>query len=366
MSVDSACREVESIRKKLGSLHHDRAQETKNAAGSLEKATTAEAAAKRTSSVSVQQSKLREARGHRETHAKQQKKLADIENKISSETKRLAEAEKKLSAEQAREQKQHREQQERVRKQNRQQQERVQQRQAEEMRSMSETLESHALLHELTQARLARLRELPEKIRVLLLAANPLDSPRLQLDEEVRAIQEKIRMSEHRDAVELVSRWAIRPGDLMQAIHEIKPLIVHFSGHGAASGAIVLQGQSGQSKLVPQAAIVEMLAVTAGRIQLVFFNNCYSCEWAKAVAQHVPAAIGMNAVFSDEASRLFAASFYSAIGFGRSIAQAFREARVALMLEGVPEEGVPELFSRADGDVEELVLVRPESVTSVD
>ena len=40
----------------------------------------------------------------------------------------------------------------------------------------------------------------------------------------------------------------------------------------------------------------------------------------------------MNTTIGDEAAKLFAASFYRAIGFGRSIQDAFEQARVALML----------------------------------
>ncbi len=37
-----------------------------------------------------------------------------------------------------------------------------------------------------------RLKAVPEKISVLFLAANPIDTPPLRLDEEARAIQERI------------------------------------------------------------------------------------------------------------------------------------------------------------------------------
>jgi len=73
---------------------------------------------------------------------------------------------------------------------------------------------------------------LPQKLKVLVLAANPLDQDQLRLDEEVRAITEKIRMSKYRDRVELISAWAVRTTDLFQALNEHEPHVVHFSGHG--------------------------------------------------------------------------------------------------------------------------------------
>ena len=45
------------------------------------------------------------------------------------------------------------------------------------------------------------MKALPEKITVLFLAANPKSTPQLNLDEEARAIREKIRLSEYRDVM---------------------------------------------------------------------------------------------------------------------------------------------------------------------
>lgn len=350
MSMESARREVENIHKQLARLQGEKAQEARNAANLLNKASSAEASAVRTSSLSSRQAKVREAQRYRESHAKLHKKIADIESKISAETKRLGEAEKKLLSEQEREQRQQR-----------QRQERLQREQARTIRSMSNTLVDHTWLHATTQARLDQLHELPESINVLFLAANPIDRPQLQLDEEARAIQEKIRMSEHRDAVQFVSRWALRPGDILQALNECDPQVVHFSGHGSETGAIIFQDDRGRSKPVSQAAILETMAATAGRIQLVFFNNCHSRERAEAVVRHVPAAIGMNTTITDEAARIFSAQFYAAIGFGHSVERAFKQAKAALMLEGIPEDSTPELFLGEDVDGGTLVLVRPEN-----
>ena len=49
------------------------------------------------------------------------------------------------------------------------------------------------------------------KIKVLFLVSNPLTQDRLALDEECRQISAKIRSSDHRDAIELIAAWAVRP-----------------------------------------------------------------------------------------------------------------------------------------------------------
>ena len=180
-----------------------------------------------------------------------------------------------------------------------------------------------------------------------------------RLDEEVRDIGEMIRKSEHRDAVRLESRWAVRPLDVLQAINECKPTIIHFSGHGSDQEEIVFQDEYGQTKVVSKEAIVQTMAAASGNIEIVFFNTCYSRSQAEAVVQHVASAIGMNTSIGDDAARVFAAQFYSAIGFGLSVQTAFGQAKAALMLEGIPEESTPELFIAPGISGDELILVRP-------
>jgi hypothetical protein len=227
------------------------------------------------------------------------------------------------------------------------------------MAEISSTLDRHSELHGLALTAIERLGALPKEITVLYLAANPVDQEQLRLDEEVRAIGEMLRRSDHRDAVKLESRWAVRPLDVLQAINEATPTIVHFSGHGSDQEEIVFQDDAGRTKLVSKAAIAETLAASSSGIQLVFFNLCYSRPQAEAVVAHVPAAIGMNTSIGDVAARVFAAQFYSAVGFGLSVGRAFDQAKAALMLEGIPEDDAPELFLTTGLGRDELVLVGP-------
>jgi hypothetical protein len=64
------------------------------------------------------------------------------------------------------------------------------------------------------------------------------------------------------------------------------------------------------------------------------------------VTQHVDVAIGMNAPVSDEAARLFASQFYSAVGFGTSIEVAFNQAISRLMVDASRRRRRPNCSSR--------------------
>ena len=135
------------------------------------------------------------------------------------------------------------------------------------------------------------MKALPEKITVLFLAANPKSTPQLNLDEEARAIREKIRLSEYRDSVQFESRWAVRAGDILQAINETNPTIVHFSGHGTDLGELVLLNPDGTEKFVSAEAITAAMATASDTIRLVVFNACFSEAQAESVVNHIEAAV---------------------------------------------------------------------------
>jgi hypothetical protein len=203
-----------------------------------------------------------------------------------------------------------------------------------------------------------RFADLPAKITVLFAAANPIDTNRLRLDGELRSIQERIRASDHRDSITLESRWALRPPDLLQALNEVRPHIVHFSGHGNER-SIAFEGATGDAVAVDVGALVELMRVMTDNIRVVVFNICSSSDLAQEVSAHVEAAIGMDGEIDDCAAEIFSAAFYSAVGFGRSLEEAFGQARAALMLEASNAAAIPVMFVRTDCSASEIVLVRP-------
>lgn len=184
------------------------------------------------------------------------------------------------------------------------------------------------------------------KIKVLFLASNPKGTQPLNLGDEARAITEKIRAAEHRDLLQFVTVWAVRPDDLLQALNEHKPHIVHFSGHGNKTGEITLLDGNGQPKPVGARAIKALFTTMKDNVRVVFLNACYTKYQAEAITEVIDCAIGMNSAIGDEAAIVFSASFYRAIGFNRSVQEAFDQANVALMFEGIFEEDTAELLSK--------------------
>ena len=195
-------------------------------------------------------------------------------------------------------------------------------------------------------------------MRILFLAANPGATSALKLDEESREIGVKIRGSEFRDSVELITQWAVRPDDLLQFLNQYRPHIAHFSGHGSPSEEIILTADSGALKPVSKAALVSLFRTLKDNIRVVMLNACYSQGQADAITEVIDCAIGMNKAIGDRAAITFAASFYRALGFGRSVQEAFEQGKTALLLEGIAEESTPQLHVRKGIDPSAIFLVK--------
>jgi len=196
-------------------------------------------------------------------------------------------------------------------------------------------------------------------IKVLFLASDPFKQNPLALDEEIRAITAKIRSAEYRDALELVSAWAVRPDDLQQLLLQHRPHVVHFSGHGSQAEQLILKDQNGQPKPVSKPALVGLFKVLKDDIRVAVLNACHSKPQAEAIANVIDCAIGMNAAIGDAAAIVFAAAFYRALGFGKSVQTAFELGTNALMLESIPEEETPELLVRNGVDASQVFLLNP-------
>ena len=199
---------------------------------------------KKTKSQSSAKSKLREIERANKSIADINGKCSDLQKKIAKKEKELATAEKNLRSEEEKQNK----------KKAAEEGKRIKA-QGAQLNAIERTVEHQASVQASMQADIEQLKALPDRITVLFMAANPSDTKQLMLDEEVRAIQKNIRLSEYRDSIHFESRWAVRSGDIIQAINETKPTIIHFSGHGAESGELILLKPDGTKDFVTKEAI---------------------------------------------------------------------------------------------------------------
>jgi CHAT domain-containing protein len=159
------------------------------------------------------------------------------------------------------------------------------------------------------------------ELRILFLTSNPEETSRLDLEEELRSLEIELRGVRFRETVKLSTGHAVRPDDLVRLLRSEAPNVVHFSGHGSASG-IILRTDTGYLA-VPGAAL-ERLFRDRG-VDLVILNACHSREQALSLGRVVPIVIGTSAAVGDEAARRFTVAFYRTLGDGFSVREAFRD-----------------------------------------
>lgn len=339
MSLEQEQRTLDRRQRELTDLQKKLAGQQSKLTVAEAKANAAQAAAMKARTESTRNSKLRSHQSALRDKERTQKEIASLQGKIAAKQKEVNTATAKVERERQRIEKAAAK---------KSKQDALQLNRA--MGSMSRTIEDHAL-------RLETLENVPEKVTVLYLGTSPEDEVRLRVDAEARDIHEAIRKSDNPQSVAFNDRWAVRQTDLLQVLNETNPDIVHFSGHGAADGSIVLEDQFGNAVLLDKERLSVVVGAAAKHVKLIVFNACYSDEEADKILRHVDATIGMTDSISDAAAKAFAAQLYSSIGFGLDLQTSFNQARAAVALISPEEIGTPRLRVREGLDAEKIVFV---------
>jgi hypothetical protein len=208
------------------------------------------------------------------------------------------------------------------------------------------------------------------RITILFLAANPHDTSRLNLDEEIRAIDGALQKAPHRNRFRIEQHWAVRSTELDDFLLRHRPQIVHFSGHGSAASELILEAASTTrdvrraappertSEAVSSASLARVFAPLKGTVRCVVMNACYSETQAAAIAEYVDCVVGMSRAIADSAAINFSSAFYQALAHGESIDHAFELACSEIDRASLADDDVPQLIGRGNAG---LAFVRRRS-----
>lgn len=188
-----------------------------------------------------------------------------------------------------------------------------------------------------------------DAISILFLAANPFDTSLLRADEELREIQTSLLQSLFRDRFQIEIRMAVRLNDLREAFLQIRPRIVHFSGHGTSSGELIFEDERGKSAPLGADALRSLFRLVPGGVECVVLNCNHSSEMAKKIGSDVKYVIGMKRHLTDKLAISFSTGFYRALAFGRTIEEAFELGRSHMALIQEAGRDVPLLVVRDRG-----------------
>src|SRR5206468_12182811 len=109
------------------------------------------------------------------------------------------------------------------------------------------------------------------------------------------------------------------------------------------AGAIILEDNADNSKPATPDALKRLFATLKDNIRCVVLYACYCEAQARGIAESIDCVDGMSTAIGDESAISFAASFYQALGYGRSIRTAFDLGCGEIDLEGLGEEDTPKL-----------------------
>jgi hypothetical protein len=188
------------------------------------------------------------------------------------------------------------------------------------------------------------------RLNVLYLTADPDKAHSLRVDAEVRRVQDAIRGSEFRDNINVQYRPAANIGTLLDGLNDVRPQIVHFSGHGNSHGLAMdnAKVEKPADESVSFDLLAKALAATDHQPRVVVLNSCHSSGARKALLKLGLIVVSMKTSISDIGAVAFAQRFYAAVAGGQSIKSAFRQGAVAVEHVSISEADTPQLFNPAN------------------
>ena len=167
--------------------------------------------------------------------------------------------------------------------------------------------------------------------KILILTSNPRHD--LKLDREIKDLKNVIKRSKNQSQFETEFELEVHPEELQDLLLEHEPRIVHFCGHGTGEQGLVLEDRSGGEQVVSTEALSNLFALFDKSCECVVLNACYSEVQAGAIVQHINYVVGMSHEIRDDAAIAFATGFYRALGWGKSIDEAYKFGRNAIQIQ---------------------------------
>jgi hypothetical protein len=161
-----------------------------------------------------------------------------------------------------------------------------------------------------------------EKIKILYLSASPNDLEKLSVDEEFRAIYEKV----DRNSFEMISVSGTRASDIQAEVVKNKPEIIHFSGHASAD-EVLFENDGKKSQGVSKNAIVNFLNDLDKKPRLIFFNACRTAENLESLSRIIDFVVATERAVFDTTAVIFATKFYEFLSDGKNVKTAFNHAK---------------------------------------
>jgi len=161
---------------------------------------------------------------------------------------------------------------------------------------------------------------------VLIAGAQPFNEDPIKLRTEIKKIKSVIQVD---PTLKVVPRCSTTKSDLIEALSDYNPIILHLSAHGDKDGSIAFEDERGKSSNIKKKNVARIIAAhnndrkTTVPLKGIILSNCFSEIGAKELTNSVDFVIAMSTSVEIDAAIQFTEGFYSGIREGYSIDAAF-------------------------------------------
>lgn len=187
--------------------------------------------------------------------------------------------------------------------------------------------------------------------KLLFLSAVPLDGSAINVKEEAQEVARALAAGGQRRRILCKRRPDVTAALLTEALVTETPDLVHFTGHGAKGGRLVLINYEGLGKPMPRQALATLFAESNKRgARGVVLCSCYTGELAQEISHFMEFVVGVPDTVLKTSAMAFSGGFYLGLGRGETLQQAFDLGLIRANLSGAAPDQVPELWTRSDID----------------
>jgi hypothetical protein len=152
--------------------------------------------------------------------------------------------------------------------------------------------------------------------KLLIITSEPLDQPRVDVEDEVQTIKNlakewnlKSKFENSKYTINVEHRGRVTDAELSDIFRDQSVDILHFVGHGSPDG-IVVRDRRGESEVSDFSYLESVLGNCKPRFSLVFFNTCFSRDLAELFKKYAQYTIGCKDKTDDNIAKSVAEHFY--------------------------------------------------------
>lgn len=160
-----------------------------------------------------------------------------------------------------------------------------------------------------------------DKIKILFVASNPIDTGKLELEKEYLEIRRIF--NNKRNQFEVIELFNATLDEFFNTVRIEKPDVLHISAP-ANNDYFTFHRPDQTSRLVPYPFLASAFLLFQPHVKCVFINTWCSPIFLKKISTSLHCAIGCPSMVMDDVSIWFSSSFYTSLAQGNSYEEAFK------------------------------------------